>query len=168
MIARRHFPVAAALALTSLSRTGLALAPPAGPVVLTISGNITQVNAGQTAVFSMAMLEALPQHTFTAKTPWYPKPMQFTGPLLRDLLTAAGASGTKVMTTGLDDYKTEIPVADTKTYNMIVARLINGKPMSVREKGPLFLLYPFDARPELQTERYYNRCTWQLIKLTVQ
>jgi len=168
MIARRHISVAAVLALLFVCRTGLALEPPDGPVVLTISGKIANMNAGQTAAFSMRMIEALPQQTFTIKTPWYPKPMQFTGPLLRDLLGAAGSSGSKVITAGLDDYKTEIPVADTVQYNMLVARLLNGKPMSVREKGPLFLLYPFDSKPELQTERYYNRSTWQLVRLTVQ
>jgi len=168
LISRRQFSVVTLVGLAPVCPSVLALAPPDGPVVLTIGGKIANTNLGQTAVFSMRMIEALPQHSFTAKTPWYPKPMQFTGPLFRDLLAAAGASGSKVITAGIDDYKTEIPFADTKTYDMIVARLINGKPMSVREKGPLFVLYPFDAKPELQTERYYNRCTWQLIKLTVQ
>ena len=35
------------------------LSSPTGPVVLTVTGRITNTNAGKTAEFDMAMLEAL-------------------------------------------------------------------------------------------------------------
>ncbi len=168
MIARRHIPVVAILALTLLSRAGLALAPPDGPVVLTVSGKIDHPNAGQTAVFSLRMLEALPQQTFITKTPWYSQPVEFTGPLLRDVLAAAGAKGTRMTAIALNDYKTEIPVSDAMQQTVILARLRDGKPMPVRDKGPLFIVYPFDTKAELQTELYYNRSAWQLSRLIIQ
>ena len=132
MIARRYISVLAMLALTLLSRTGLALAQPDGPVVLTISGKIDHMNAGQTAAFSMRMIEALPQQTFTTKTPWYPQPIEFTGPLLRDVLAGAGATGTRMTAIALNDYKTEILVSDAMQQTVILARLRDGKPMPVR------------------------------------
>ena len=145
-----------------------ALEQPVGPVVLTISGKVASPNIAQTAAFSMPMLEALPQKTFTTKTPWYPAPVEFTGPLLRDVLAAAGAKGDKLVALALNDYKTEIPITDTIAFDMILARLMNGKPMAIRDRGPLFIVYPFDAKPELQAERYYNRSAWQLSRLIVQ
>nr|WP_315229485.1 molybdopterin-dependent oxidoreductase [uncultured Albidiferax sp.] len=116
----------------------------------------------------MAMLEKLPQKSFTTQTPWYPKPVTFTGPLLRDVLAAAGAKGSKIVAVALNDYKTDIPFEDATKFDPIVAHLLDNKPMSIREKGPLFIVYPFDTASELRTEMYYNRSAWQLSSLRVQ
>lgn len=140
---------------------------PAGPVVLTIQGAISKTNQAGQARFDMKMLEKLPQKSFTTQTPWYPQPVSFTGPLLRDVLAAAGAKGTKITAVALNDYKTEIPFDDATRHEVIVARLMNDRPMPVREKGPLFIVYPFDTKSELRTELYYNRSAWQLSTLQI-
>lgn len=145
-----------------------ALDKPQGEVVLTISGKLSQANAGPRAVFDMAMLEKLPQHSFSTTTPWHSGPTRFTGPLLRDVLAAAGANGSKLIAVALNDYRTDIPFSDASRYDVIVARLLNDKPMPVRDKGPLFIVYPFDSKPELKTETFYNRSAWQLHQLQVQ
>ncbi|MDZ7920113.1 molybdopterin-dependent oxidoreductase [Rhodoferax sp.] len=145
-----------------------ALDVPTEPVVLTVSGQVSITNAGKTAVFSMAMLAKLPQRTVVTKSPWYPAGAEFTGPLLRDVLAAAGAKGNKIVAVALNDYKTDIPFDDATQHDVILARLMNGKPMPVREKGPLFVVYPLDAKPELQSQIYYNRSAWQLARLIVQ
>ncbi|GAB3262299.1 putative pterin-binding protein [Chitinimonas naiadis] len=165
----RH-PPSCALALAfliTLSVACLALDKPMGKAVLTLSGQISQVNDRQQAVFDMKMLETLPQHSFTTQTPWYPQPVKFTGPLLRDVLQAAGAKGSTIVAVALNDYKTEIPFQDAGKYDVVVARLMNDKPMPVREKGPLFIIYPFDSKSELRAEVYYNRAVWQLRSLQI-
>ncbi|MET0211152.1 MAG: hypothetical protein ABW220_19070, partial [Burkholderiaceae bacterium] len=58
--------------------------------------------------------------------------------------------------------KVNIPVADSRQYDVIVARLMDGKPMQVRDKGPLFIVYPFDSHVELRNSVYYGRSAWQL------
>ncbi|MES2926100.1 MAG: molybdopterin-dependent oxidoreductase [Pseudomonadota bacterium] len=135
---------------------------PTGTVVLTIDGAISQTNNGSQAQFDMAMLEKLPQHSFSTQTPWYPSAVTFTGPLLRDVLAAVGAKGKNITAVALNDYKTEIPIDDATRHDVIVARLMNNRPMRVREKGPLFIVYPFDTKAELRSELYYNRAAWQL------
>lgn len=145
-----------------------ALDKPTDKVVLTIAGQVSIANDGKTAVFSMQMLEKLPQRTVVTKSPWYPTGAEFTGPLLRDVLAAAGAKGDKLTAVALNDYKTEIPFEDAVKHDVILARLMNGKPMPVREKGPLFVVYPLDSKPELQSQTYYNRSAWQLARLIVQ
>ncbi|MBL7091686.1 molybdopterin-dependent oxidoreductase [Acidovorax sp.] len=147
--------------------TAHALEPPTGPVVLTIDGAITQTNRGPQAQFDMKMLEKLPQHSFSTQTPWYPSAVTFTGPLLRDVLAAVGAKGTKITAVALNDYKTEIPADDATRHDVIVARLMNNRPMPIREKGPLFIVYPFDTKAELRSELYYNRAAWQLNALHI-
>ncbi|MGL4434297.1 MAG: molybdopterin-dependent oxidoreductase [Giesbergeria sp.] len=144
-----------------------ALEKPGGAVVLTVEGTVTQTNQGSQAQFDMQMLEKLPQHTFTTRTPWYPDAVTFTGPLLRDVIKAAGGQGSTITAVALNDYKTEIPFADAQRHDVIVARLMNQRPMAVREKGPLFIVYPFDTKAELRTELYYNRSAWQLRVLRI-
>ena len=144
-----------------------ALQAPQGKVLLSISGLITQTNAAGRADFDMAMLAALPQHTFTTTTPWFAEPKKFTGPLLRDVLAAVGAQGKNLRAVALNNFKIDIPADDAMQFPVIVARLMDGKPMPVREKGPLFIVYPYDTDIELRSTRYYNRSAWQLRAIEV-
>lgn len=144
-----------------------ALDVPTGAVVLTLQGRVRLTNDGKRAHFDMAMLEALPQRTFQTRTPWYSQPRRFTGPLLRDVLAAAGAQGTALKLVALNDYQVDMPMDDAMRHDVIVARLLDDKPMAVRDKGPLFVMYPFDAQPELRSAIYYGRSAWQLRTIEV-
>lgn len=168
LIARRLALQALALAgLATSWRGAAALDVPAGPVVLTLTGRVRQPNAGATAQFDMAMLEKLPQTSFSTRTPWYAAPRRFTGPLLRDVLAMAGAQGTLLRVAALNDYKVDVPWADAQRHDLIIARLLDGQPMAVRDKGPLFMIYPFDDQPELRSAVYYSRSAWQLKAIEV-
>lgn len=144
-----------------------ALAGPSGPVVLTLSGQVRSPNKGKEAWFDMAMLERLPQTSFTTATPWFAQARRFTGPLLRDVLREAGAFGTVLHARALNDYRVDIPFADAQRFDVVVARLLDGKPMPVRSRGPLFVIYPFDAEDELRSPIYFSRSAWQLRSIEV-
>jgi hypothetical protein len=144
-----------------------ALQPPRGAVVLSIGGQIQRTNQGDRAALDMAMLEALAQHSFRTKTPWFTEPRQFTGPLLRDVLGLVGAQGTTLRIGALNDYRADMPSDDTRRHNVLLARLIDDKPIPVREKGPLFVIYPFDSDPSLRTPLYYSRSVWQVKSIDV-
>lgn len=133
-----------------------------GRTVLTV-----QAPGRPAADFDMAALERLPQHSFRTSTPWYPQPVSFTGPLLRDVLAAAGARGKTLRAVALNDYKVDLPAEDAARFDVIVARLLDGQPMPVRERGPLFIVYPFSTSAELQSEKYYSRSAWQLRRIEV-
>jgi len=155
--------------LASAGLTGAqALGQPEGRIVLTVSGKIGQSNRGGQAVFDMAMLQALPQKSFSTHTPWEKEPIRFSGPLLRDVLTLVKASGTRVQATAINDYRIQIPVEDAQRHDVIMALRMNGEPMPVRTRGPLFIVYPFDADPELRSVRYYERSIWQLRALDIE
>lgn len=164
----RRQALAGTVAVT-LGAPGLvwAVAKPSGPVVLTIKGKVSATNEGGAAHFDMAMLEKLAQRSITTKTPWYDGPKKFTGPLLRDVLAAAGAKGTTLRAVALNDYKVDIPFDDAQKFDVVLARLLDDKPMPVREKGPLFIIYPFDDKAELRVPQYFSRCAWQLRTLEV-
>jgi hypothetical protein len=135
--------------------------------VLTVAGKVEAPNQGDAAVFDMAMLQKLPQRTFSTQTPWDSKPTTFTGPLLRDVLAAAKARGSTLEATALNDYKISFPVSDATDFDVVMVLKINGEYIPVRTKGPLFIVYPFDDKPELKAARYYERSIWQLKSLTV-
>ncbi len=154
----------AAAALPWAAPVALALDPPTGKVVLTIELK----PSARKVEFDMAMLQQLPQRSFTTRTPWYPTPRTFTGPLLRDVLAAAGTSGTQLRLIALNDFKVGMPATDTKKFDVIIARLLDGQPMAVRDKGPLFVIYPYDSSAELRSELYFGRSAWQLRTIEVQ
>jgi len=145
----------------------LALPPAQERVVLTITGLLDNTNDAGKARFDMRMLEALPQHSFTTSSPWYKTPVKFTGPLLADVLKAAGARGVALNAVALNGYKVRIPASDT-SLGVVLARLVDDKPLSVRDRGPLFIVYPFDNAPELRTSTYYGRSIWQLNAIEVE
>ena len=164
MRSRRRF--VCCLAALPLARAW-ALDAPTGPIVLTVTGRLRLPNAGAQAHFDMDMLEHLPQHSFVTRTPWYAMPHKFTGPLLRDVLAACGAQGSNVRAIALNDYRVDLPFEDAQRFDVLLARLLDDKPMAVRDKGPLFIVYPFDSSPELRSTVYYSRSAWQLKSLEV-
>ncbi len=68
----------------------------------------------------------------------------------------------------LNDYVSTIPVKDFTLYNVILAMKRDGEYMQVRDKGPLFIIYPYDSMQELQSQTYYTRSAWQVAKLIVE
>ena len=93
--------------------------------------------------------------------------MQFTGPLLRSVLEAAGAKGSTLTIKALNDYAAKIPMEDATTLDTILATRMDGQLMSVRDKGPLFLIYPFDLDSGLYNEKYFARSVWQIKEIEV-
>jgi hypothetical protein len=168
MPSRRQMALALAMLLALPWSAARALDRPSGQVVLTVFGRVRKTNAGAAAQFDMAMLEQLPQQSFVTRTPWFSMPRKFTGPLLRDVLEACGAQGSNLRATALNDYRVDLPLEDTQRFEVLLARLLDDKPMTVREKGPLFIIYPFDSSAELRTTVYYSRSAWQLKSLEVQ
>jgi hypothetical protein len=128
------------------------LPQPQGRVLLTISGNISVTNGDGVARFDRAMIEAIEQHSTSTKTPWYADRRTFSGPLFRAMLDAVGAQGQTVRAIALNDYSADVPISDLREHQVILATHLDGTQMSVREKGPFFLIYPFDEAPELFNE----------------
>ena len=161
------------LAATAAIATGLPLVEAAaeetaaGKVLLSVSGNVAKRPGSDSIEFDMAALEKLPQRSFFTKTPWYAQARKFTGVLLRDLLASVGGSGSMLKAMALNDYRVEIPVEDWTRNDMLVAYLLDDKPMAVRDRGPLLIIYPFDDKRELRTAVHYSRAIWQLRSLEI-
>lgn len=147
--------------------SGAVLAAPAEKKILTIAGMITNTNNGNAAVFDRPMLEALGSDGFKTTTPWYNGEVSFEGVRMDALMRHVGAKGDSVLVTALNDFSTEIPISDFSRYGVLLALKRDGNYMPVRDKGPLFIVYPYDSSPELKTQKYYSRSAWQVAKFIV-
>jgi hypothetical protein len=175
VVTRRCF----ARQLSRAAVAGIALAPvrrsagaaplprPTGRPILAVSGRISATNHGDTARFDRDMLEGLGVSGFETVTPWYDGPVRFDGVRMSRLMDAVGASGDRVMAYALNDYSTELPMSDFARYNVLLALRRDGEYMPVRDKGPLFIVYPYDSDPELQHRRFYTRSAWQVARLEI-
>lgn len=159
-------PILAALSMATFVQAA-DLPSPSGDVILTVSGLIGNTNGGGVARFDMALLQTLPQYKFTTSTIWTEGVATYEGVLLADLLTAVGASGATVTATAINDYKISLPSADALPKAPLLAILTDGATMAVRDKGPIWLVYPFDEVAEYRTEKTYARSIWQLDRIEI-
>jgi hypothetical protein len=145
------------------------LPTPTGRVILTVTGAISNVNtASGTAEFDRQMLVDLGMVRLETKTPWSEGVDLYEGPLLRSLIEAVGANSDTLSVKALNDYSALVPVKDSVDHDVILAIDMNGEVMRIRDKGPIFVLYPFDTDPSLNNEVIYNRSVWQIKAINVE
>ncbi|WP_265515747.1 molybdopterin-dependent oxidoreductase [Nitratireductor luteus] len=132
-------------------------------VVLTIDGAIE----GGSIDYTLEELEQMPSATIATSMPWEDGVVSFEGVPMAALMEAVGAKGGTARVLALNNYVTEIPFVDFNDYGVILAFRRNGDHMPIADKGPLFVVYPFDDRPMLKDELYHARSAWQVRRITV-
>lgn len=148
------------------------LPAPRGEVLLTVGGEIGRGNAQDAsgrleARLDRAMLEQLGLTEVNTATPWHSGSMRFEGVLLRAVLGLVEARGSNLLATAHNEYSATLPASDAARYNVILAMKLNGETMTLRDKGPLFIIYPFDSEKVLQNDMTYIRSVWQLRHIDV-
>jgi hypothetical protein len=145
---------------------GIASTWPPKPL-LTVSGRIGRVNneSGYTFDFTEAAFLKLATASIATATPWTPTSV-FVGPLLVDVMRAAGVtSGTLTLKT-LDDYSVPIPWEDLVRYGVILAHSQDGRRLDNRRWGPLWTIYPRDQHPAaLRGPIAESRFIWQVDRI---
>ncbi|MGY9046416.1 hypothetical protein P775_25810 [Puniceibacterium antarcticum] len=151
---------------TAIAATAQALPAPAGPVILTVSGDIDVTNVDDTAQFDLAMLNAMDSTTFSTSTIWTKGTRSFKGVPLNVLVESLGIEGETLRATAVNDYAIDIPISDAVQNGPILAYEMDGRTMTLRDKGPLWLVYPYDLNANYRTEVIYSRSIWQLDRIT--
>jgi hypothetical protein len=163
LLAIAFLPVAAAAA-----EAAEPLPIPSGPVILTVTGNVGVTNNEGGASFDRQMLLDLGTTTISTSTPWTDGVQTFSGVLVRTVLERVDAQGSVVEATALNEYVVNIPFADFRDHNVLLAMEMNGEEMHVSDKGPIWIVYPWDDVPVLQNTLLHERWVWQLKALKVQ
>lgn len=190
---KRHFLTIAALSgasFSSLAQTGSARA--ASPALLTVTGAIGKGNRGpidpaldqmmakqkisfdKAHVFDFGTLTALAPVTIKPTLEYDNKAHTLKGPLLADVLRAAGATpadGSKLLMRAVDGYSPTITMADARKYRFIVATHLDDKPMPLGGLGPLWAIYDADRFPEMAARKVserFGQCPWAVYHIDVQ
>lgn len=148
--------IGAGLLAEGLRSAGVLHAEPAEQVLLTVDGS-----AGEHA-FGMSDLDALPQQTFITSTIWTKKPVEFSGPALMDVLKASGIGADGLRLRAANNYSIELDASMVETATPIIATRINGQAFDLRDRGPLWLVFPYDVDSRFRTEKIFAASIWQL------
>ncbi|WP_386173253.1 hypothetical protein [Sulfitobacter sp. R86518] len=130
---------------------------------------LTVTNQEASTKFTHEELSSLPQVVLLTANDYVDQPTSFQGPLLRSVLEASGIGrDAKLNMIALNDFTSTVPASDAFDYDVILAILREGKTMPVREKGPVWVIYPMDDNPELRNDLYNDRLVWQLKEISVE
>ncbi|WP_050479375.1 molybdopterin-dependent oxidoreductase [Herbaspirillum rhizosphaerae] len=160
-----------------------------GPVLLTVTGAIGAGNRGaldpaldqmmakqklqfnRAHTFDFASLSALPQTTIKPTLEYDSKQHVLSGPLLTDVVNAAGAgAGSDVLLRAVDGYAVQVALAEIRKYRFIVATHLDGKPIPLGGLGPLWAVYDADSFPDIMEKPISARfalCPWGMYHIEV-
>lgn len=117
---------------------------------------------GQVTTLTVDQIEAMGLDRVETTTTWTDGKQVFEGVLLSRLADRFGGSATKIAVKAINDYEAEIEVAEIRKYPVLLAVRQNGRHMSVREKGPGWIIYPRDDYAELAVESHNFKWVWQV------
>ena len=146
----------------------LAVAAVMAPGQAAATAELTVVGPAGERVYGMAELRGLGMSEITTSTPWTDGVETFTGVPLARLLDDASLLGGTVRLIALNDYEGVMPAAELEAQIPVVAYWRNGRPMSIRDKGPFWIVFPFDDGEQYNSELVYSRSVWQLVRIVVE
>jgi len=124
------------------------LVAPSGPVVLTVSGDISMPNVGDQTLVDQATLDSMPHVAIDAFEPFVNKTISFTGiPADRFLASLGIAPNTPLVFRALDNYETTYTRSQLAKEGAVVATHQDGNPIPVEEGGPIRLVFPRNDGP---------------------
>lgn len=162
-----------------------------GPALLTVTGAIDRGNRGpfdpaldrmmhkqnvtfdKARVFDFASITALPAVSIKPTLEYDSKPHTLSGPLLSDIVAAAGALGSasQILLRAVDGYAVVVSLANAHKYRFIVATHLDGSPMPLGGLGPLWAVYDADRFPDMSAKPINQRfalCPWGLYHIEAQ
>ncbi|MFH0265908.1 hypothetical protein [Vibrio rumoiensis] len=122
--------------------------------------------SGQRISLTREELESLPQTTFTTSTPWTKGIHSYQGPKLNLIINKLSQPLNGIRIYALNGYSYDIGIKDLQKYPFVLALQQDSKNMTLRNKGPLWVLVPFDQNPKfISDEKLLNQSVWQVNKI---
>lgn len=113
-------------------------------------------------------LKAIKPSKLTTITPWTDQAYTFEGIALADLLAHLNIITAKANARALNDYVVEIDIKAAINAGAFVASHLDGKAMSVRKKGPFWIVFPWSEDPKLNSRSVHTWAIWQMVELKVE
>lgn len=116
-------------------------------------------------------LDAMPQSTLTLELPetlGIQGSHSWQGISLQELLKLSDSSGQSIRLQALNGYYATLPISDAEQFNPVLAYRRDGQNLTIREKGPFILIYPFNKFKQLGQQLYINRSVWQINEIHIE
>lgn len=136
----------------------------ADDTILSVTGNVT----GGEIRLTLDQIEAMGTASIVTTTPWHDGLTTFEGVPMARFLESVGAQGTTVYVHALNDFSIDIPLSDLTRFDAIMAFKTNGEYMEIADKGPLFIVFPYDDVKEVRNELFYARSVWQIHTIEIE
>lgn len=138
-----------------------------GPVLLTVTGLDPASFEGGALPMDLGRLESLGLHALETSSIWTEGVHRYEGVLLYDLVQALDLGQATLRFHALNDYEVEMPAEDATEEAPLLSFRVDGALLSVRDKGPVWLIYPFDSDAAYRTDTIFARSVWQLDRIEV-
>ena len=126
-------------------------------------------NGGSEVSFTRKELAELEQHEITTSTEFTDGASTFRGPRAFEVVDMIGHAGaTRLRMIAANEFSVELDIAELKRFGAILALEMDGKRLTMRDKGPIWMIYPMDDYDELQDPFYNSRLIWQLERIEFQ
>ncbi len=136
------------------------------PAIAQAAPELVVKSGTKVLVLDREEMEAFPQTTVITSSPYYDGAKEFTGPTLKRVLDAFGLSDqTRITFQALNDYRVHGTLAEVLALDAIVATRMEGRTMSIRNRGPFWIMLPLSDRPELDHGDYHQYMVWQLDRI---
>ena len=168
-VTQNDSPVYTVISEGSLT-AGEVIPSPEQEAILTVSGNIKTTNQDDTIVMDIPTIESagLVEYTISVD-PFADREIVYQGVLMNDLLDLwqVEEDATTLKMTALNDYQVDVPLELVRDYPVIFALKADGEYMSIADKGPAMLVFPYDHFEFEQpgTNRYW---IWQIKSIDVE
>jgi len=115
---------------------------------------------------TLEQLDEMPKIMIATENEFADGVVTYRGPLARDVIAPLGVDRDATLRlTAANDYSIDIPVSDFFDFDVILAMEADGKRLSRREKGPLWLMYPISDHPKFRGRPYSDRLIWQVVRI---
>jgi hypothetical protein len=120
---------------------------PTGDIVLTVTGTISESNAGDAYQFDMETFKSLPYSTISTPDPHLEAIIEYGGVLLSDVLEKVGADSTATTITivAKDGYSATVNVSDLHT-GILLAYTADGEDITEKTGGPIKIIFSEEAQ----------------------
>ncbi|ART83067.1 molybdopterin-binding protein [Oceanisphaera profunda] len=135
------------------------------PVILSVYGDIQlDENHYQRLDFTLSELQALTQAEVTTSHPWNTKAQHYRGVDLNALFQQLFAQKhiTSLNLEALNGFSVMLDWSKINEFSPILAWQEDGQLMSRRNKGPLWLVLPFDQMSKVKQAEFMHYMAWQL------
>lgn len=132
---------------------------------LVITNDMASPSKKHIITMDRSTLESLQIISFETSTIWTEEVITFSGPALREVLSIAGVTSSQIRLKAANNYQVEIPTEILVADAPIIATRINDQHYGLREKGPFWLVFPYDRDKRYRTETVMSYSIWQLTEI---